>query len=153
MQLYICHRHKIQVKENMTRFRCSYSNWGFWQWHQQMCRQSMASPLCMCSGFPVKISEQMIVTPWNDVTVISHVILGGKYKRRAHMNLRGCHLGFWYWRVGSIDKSQTLYSSYLGASCGAEHNQEELCVLFIHMHIPRPIGGTFQSVWLQLFDS
>ena len=37
--------------------------------------------------------------------------------------------------VGPINKSQTLYYGYLGASHGVEHNQEELCVLFIHMHV------------------
>ena len=47
--------------------------------------------------------------------------------------------------LGSIDKPQTPYSDYLGASCGAEHNQNELCVLFIHMHVPRPLWGTFSQ--------
>ena len=42
----------------------------------------------MYSGFPARRSEQMIVTSWNDVTMISYAILGGKYKRRAHTNLR-----------------------------------------------------------------
>ena len=44
-----------------------------------------------------------------------------------------------------INKPQTLYFGYLGASHGAEHNQKELCVLFIHMHVPRPFWGTFSQ--------
>ena len=47
--------------------------------------------------------------------------------------------------VRSIEKSPILYSSYISASHGAEYNQEELCVLFIHMHAPRPFVGTFSE--------
>ena len=47
--------------------------------------------------------------------------------------------------VGSIDKSQTLYSSYISASYEAEYNQNELCTLFIHMHIPRPFLELFSQ--------
>ena len=47
--------------------------------------------------------------------------------------------------VGSIDKSHTLYSDYISASHGAEYNQEELCVLFIHMHVPKPFWGIFSQ--------
>ena len=46
---------------------------------------------------------------------------------------------------GSIDKLQTLYSGYLSVSHEAEHNQNELCVLFIHVHVPRPFWGTFSQ--------
>ena len=48
-----------------------------------MCRQMMAVLLCMRSGFPTKLMEQMIVTSLDDVTGFSHVIEGGKYKRKA----------------------------------------------------------------------
>ena len=82
---------------------------------------------------------------WDDITMISHAILGGNYKRRAHLNLGAVIWVFWHWRVGSIDKSQTLYSGYLSASCEAEHNQNELCVSFIHMHVPRPFGDLFSQ--------
>ena len=129
----------------MKRFRCSYSNWGFRWWCQQVCRWIKAFLKCIHSGFPTKGSKQMIVMLWNDVTVISNAILGGKYKRRAHMSLRAVVWVFWYWTIGSIHKSKTLYSSYLSASHGAEHNQEELCVLFIHMHVPRPYGELFSQ--------
>ena len=43
----------------------------------------------------------------------SHAILGGHYKRRAHMKLRAVIWIFWYWTFGSTNKSQTLYSGYL----------------------------------------
>ena len=33
----------------------------------------------------------------------------------------------------------------LSVSCGAEHNQNELCVSFIHMPVPRPFWGTFSQ--------
>ena len=138
--IYICHRHRIWVKEKTKRFGCIYSNREFWHWCQQMCRQTVAFPVHMHSAFPAGRSRQMIMTSQNDVTVISHAILGGNYKRRAHTNLGAVIWDFGYWTVGSIDKSQTLYSGYLGASCGAEHNQKELCALFIHMHVPRLFG-------------
>ena len=48
-----------------------------------MCRQTMAVLLHMCSGFPTKLMEQMIATSLDDITKFSHVIEGGKYKRRA----------------------------------------------------------------------
>ena len=45
----------------------------------------------------------------------------------------------------SINKPQTLYFSYRGASHGAEHNQNEVCDLFIHMLVPRPFWGAFSQ--------
>ena len=39
--------------------------------------------LCMHSGFPTKLMEQMIMMSLYDVTRVSHVIEGGKYKRRV----------------------------------------------------------------------
>ena len=54
-----------------------------WHGHQQMCRQMMVVLLHMCSGFPTKLMEQMIMTSLDDVTGLSHVIEGGKYKRRV----------------------------------------------------------------------
>ena len=142
---YICHRHRIRVKEKMERFGCIYSNWGFQHGCWQMCRWTTVFPEHMCSGFPARRSKQMIMTSWNDVTMISHAILGGNYERRAHPNLGEVFWDFWHWMVGSIDKPQTLYFSSLSASHGAEHNQNELCVSFICMHVPRPFWGTFSQ--------
>ena len=48
-----------------------------------MHRQMMMVLLHMCSGFPAKLMEQMIVTSLDDITGFSHVREGGKYKRRA----------------------------------------------------------------------
>ena len=44
-----------------------------------MCRQMLAVPMCMCSGFPAGRSEQMIVMSFHDITRISHAIGGGNY--------------------------------------------------------------------------
>ena len=54
-----------------------------------------------------------------DVTRISHAVEGGKYKRRAHMNLRAAVIWvFWYIAFGSISKPQTLYFGCLSACLG-----------------------------------
>ena len=45
--------------------------------------ETMAVLLCMCSGFPTEMLEQMIVTSLYDVTTFSHDTEGGNYKRRA----------------------------------------------------------------------
>ena len=90
--LCVCHRHRIQIKEKMERFRCIYINQGCWQ----MCRWTMVFPVHMCSGFPAGRSKQMIMTSWNDVIMISHSILGGNYKRRAHPILRPAIWVFWH---------------------------------------------------------
>ena len=47
-----------------------------------------------------------------------------------------------YQAFRSINKPQTLYFCCLGASHGEEHNQNGMCDLFIHMHVPRPLWGT-----------
>ena len=52
---------------------------GCWQMH----RRIMAVLLCMHSGFPTEILEQMIVTSLYDVMRVSHATVGGNYKRRA----------------------------------------------------------------------
>ena len=117
----------------------------FWHWCWQMHRWTTVFPVHMHSGFATRRSKQTIVMSWNDITMISHAILGGNYKRRAHPNLRAVVWAFWYWMVGSTDKSLTLYSNYLNASHGAEHHQNKLWVTFIHMHVPRPFWGTFSQ--------
>ena len=52
-----------------------------------MCRQIMAVPLCMHSGFPTERLEQMIMTSLYDVMRVSHATVGGNYKRRAQLSL------------------------------------------------------------------
>ena len=41
----------------------------------------------MCSGFPTEKVEQMIMMSLDDITMIAHVIRGGKYIRRASSSL------------------------------------------------------------------
>ena len=147
------HIHYLEVNDDapqqlvmfVQRFRSICSNWRFWCGCQQMYRQTAMLLVHMHSGFPTRRSKETIVMSWNDVTGMSHAILGGNYKRRAHWNLEVVISVFWYWMFGSTNKSQTLYSGYLSASCGAEHNQNGLCVLFIHIHVPRPFWGTFSQ--------
>ena len=43
-----------------------------------MRRQTMAVLLCMCSGFPAKIMEEMIMMSLYDVMRFSHATEGGK---------------------------------------------------------------------------
>ena len=45
--------------------------------------------------------------------------------------------------LGSINKPHTLYLSYLSAFHGAEHNQNELCDLFIYIHVSQTFLGNF----------
>ena len=47
--------------------------------------------------------------------------------------------------LGLLTSHRPSTLAILGASCGAEHNQNELCVSFIHMHVPRPFCGTFSQ--------
>ena len=61
-----------------------------------MHRQMLAVLVCMNSGFPAGRLEQMIVTSFHDVTRISHAVDGGKYIRRALLNLRAVICVFWY---------------------------------------------------------
>ena len=61
-----------------------------------MCRQIMASPLHMCSGFPMEKVEQMIVMSLDDVTVISHALWGREVYKESTHEPWGCHLGIWH---------------------------------------------------------
>ena len=58
-----------------------------------MCRQIMAFPLCMHSGFPMENVEWTIVMLFYDVTMIPHAIEGGKYIKRQAQAL-GLSFGF-----------------------------------------------------------
>ena len=48
----------------------------------------MAVLLCIHSGFPTKMVEQMIMMSSNDVTRISHAIKGGNYERGSTTKLK-----------------------------------------------------------------
>ena len=62
-----CHRHETGFgkREDEVRNLCHFQ--FIWHGCQQMCRQTMVFLLCMCSGFPTKLMEQMIVTSLGDV--------------------------------------------------------------------------------------
>ena len=64
---------------------------GCWQMH----RQIMVVLLCMHSGFPTKILEQMIVTSLYDVTRVSCARVGENYKRRARLSLEAVITVVW----------------------------------------------------------
>ena len=54
-----------------------------WCGCQQMCRWTMVVLPHMCSGFPAKIMEQMIMTSLYDVTRFCHATSAGNYRRRV----------------------------------------------------------------------
>ena len=72
---------RVRKRDDKVQNLCDFRY--IWHGHQLMCRQTMAVPLCMCSGFPAKIMEQMIVTSLYDVMKFSHMTEGGNYKRRV----------------------------------------------------------------------
>ena len=79
--------------------------------------------------------------------MISHATLGGKYKRRAHTNLRVV-----VWVSGTewlgLSISHRPSTPAISMFLMAEYNQNELCTLFIHMHVPRPFGNFLVSMTL-----
>ena len=88
-------------------------------WHgcQWICRGTMAVLLCMCSGFPAKILEQMIVTSLYDVMRVSHATVGGTIKGE-HDQALGLLLlssGSFDTSVWVFNKPQTLYFGCLSA--------------------------------------
>ena len=108
----------------------------------------MAFPLHMLSGLPAEKVEQMIMTSLDDVSMITHVIWGGKYIRRAHSGF-----GAVIWVSGSEQLGLLLSHrpSTLDISVPLmeqEYIQDELSSLFIHVHAPRLLGNTSVSVTL-----
>ena len=147
-----CHRYEIQVKEKTMRFGCSSSNWGFWQWCQQMCRWIMAFPLCMCSGFPTEKVEQTIVMSLSDITVITHATGGGKYIRKASSSFRAV---IWVSGTEWLGLLLSHPPSTLAISVPLmeeEYIQDEPFTLFIHVHAPRHFGNTLVSMTLVVWQ-
>ena len=70
------HRHETGFGKETMRFGISIIFWFIWHGHQQMHRRTMAVLLHMCSGFPTKLMEQMIVMSLDDVRRFSHAIEG-----------------------------------------------------------------------------
>ena len=106
-----------------------------------MCRQTMAVLLHMCSGFPTKVMEQMILTSLHDVTRFSRATEGGKYKGE-HNRARGIQLllllssGCFNTSVRVFTKPQTLYLSCLCAP------RVGIISWISHKHVSRPIWRT-----------
>ena len=79
----------------------------------------MAVLLCMCSGFPTKMVEQMFVTSLNDVMRISHASEGGNYKKGSATELGEfgccyyCHLGVSTQVLGSLQSHRPSTSAVL----------------------------------------
>ena len=79
--------------------------WDLWHGCRWMCRWTMAVLLHVHSGSSTEILEQTIVTSLYDVTRVSHATVGGNYKRRLWLSLRGCyycHLGVLTQEFGSL---------------------------------------------------
>ena len=75
--------------------------------------------------------------------MISHDLRGGKYIRSAHTNLRTV---IWVSGTEQLGQSISHRPSTLAISVPLmeqEYNQNELCTLFIHVHVPRPLLGNF----------
>ena len=75
--------------------------------------------------------------------MISHAILGGKYIRKSELEP-----GAVIW-VSGTEQLVLLIShrpstpAILVPLMEQEYNQEELCTLFIDLHVPRPFMGNF----------
>ena len=67
---------RVQKRDDEVRKLCNF--WVIWHGPRRVCGQTMVVSPCMCSGFPTKLIEQMIMTSLYDVTRFSHVIEGGK---------------------------------------------------------------------------
>ena len=75
--------HKRGFRKETMRFGISVTFGLFGMDTGRCADKTMAVLPHMCSGFPTKLMEQMIVTSLYDVMQFSHAIEGGKYKRRV----------------------------------------------------------------------
>ena len=90
-----CVQAQKRVRKRYDDVWTLHNIWDIWCGCQWIHRQTMVVLLCMCSGFPTEILEQMIVTSLYDVTRVSHVTVGGNYKRRAQLSLRAAITVVW----------------------------------------------------------
>ena len=75
--------------------------------------------------------------------MISHAIWGGKYIRKSELKPGAV---IWVSGTEQLDLLLSHQPSTLAISVPLveqEYNQEELCTLFIHVHVPRPFLGKF----------
>ena len=68
---------------------------------------------------------------------------GGKYIRRAHTRLRVVILVSGTEQLSPLTSHQPSTPAILVPLMEQEYNQEEVCTLFIHVHVPRPFLGKF----------
>ena len=68
---------------------------------------------------------------------------GGKYIRRAHMSLADVVWVSGTEQLGLLSSHRASTSAISVPLMEQEHNQEELCTLFIHVHVSRPYLGNF----------
>ena len=115
---YICHRHGkgIRKRDNEVWTLCNIRD--FWHGSWWMCRRTVAVLLHMCSGFPTKRLEQMIMTSLYDVTRVSHATVGENYKRRAWLSLRAAAAVtviwvFWHKYLGVLTSHRPSTSAVL----------------------------------------
>ena len=121
------------------RFACSGCSWGFQQSCWQMCRQIMAFPLHMSSGFPVEKVEQTIMMSLSDITVIAHATGGGKYIRKANSSFRTVIWVSGTEQLGPLLSHQPSTLAISVPLMEQEYILEELFTLFIHVQAPRPL--------------
>ena len=115
---------------------------SWWQYRQR-CRQILVIPLCMCSAFPTEMGEQTILTSFGDVIIILFMHLGIGYKRKVCKNLGAV---VWVseteWLGQLLEGHWTSTLAILVPLVEQEDIPVELCVLFIHLHVPRLVWGT-----------
>ena len=115
-----CHRHEIWVNEKMTRFRCSYGNWGLVAMPADVqMTYGIFSVHMQWSSHGKSIADNCDVTKWHHNDCLCY--LEREIYKESWLGLQGSHLGFWHWTVRSIVESMTLYSSYVNASHGARN--------------------------------
>ena len=92
------------------------------------------------------------MTSFYDVTMILMLLGREVYKESEHKPW-GCCLGFHNWMVGSIPKkSLTLYFGYTVPLMEQEYILDELCVLFIYLHVPDFLGNPLVSMTLVVWQ-
>ena len=86
--------HRKEIRKEMKRFR-AFIVFGVLAWMPADTQTNHGSS--NAQWFSAGKFEQTIMTSQYDVMRMSHAIEGGKYKRRAHTNLRAAVIWvFWY---------------------------------------------------------
>ena len=149
-----CHRHRKGIWKRDDKVWTLHNIWDFWHRCWQMHRWTMVVLLCMCSGFPTKRLEQMIVTSLYDVTRVSHATVGGNYKRRVWMSLWTAVTVIWVFQYKCLGLRQAtdLLLQLCQCPLSRKHIQNAQCCFFFNKHVSRPIWRTLSYLWLHLSD-